>query len=229
VTHIGVLLSKTMSPLCTVGVLAWVLLVRGDPIQATTARTTARTGIETLGQLGHERCEDTKACTLACSFCEAASGCSCNPIARAPNPTKVTPVQVTMSSQDRVHTPAKCVDGLVTNFCQTAHANDPFPFIALKLSNNNARVTVVRVVLINRIASTANAARLRDVEVRVSNQLPLNGLSRFQEGSVLGTFRGPGKSGEIIEFSGSIAGKYVVIQQKTKRWFHLADILIYSS
>ena len=79
------------------------------------------------------------------------------------------------------------------------------------------RVSVDNVVLYNRIDSTANGARARNVEIRVSDELPTSASSMFTGGNLLGTFAGPGTSGEIIEIESgpnwpTKYGRYVIVQ-----------------
>ena len=121
-----------------------------------------------------------------------------------------------------------------------AHVGEPAPWFAL---DNGVQVSVAKTVLINRkdiiiiiitiifiviiivfiiITVLVNrkdccGKRTRNVEVRLSDQLPLNGQKMFTGGHLLGTFAGPGRSGQRIEIDSekgweNKSGRYLVIQ-----------------
>lgn len=77
------------------------------------------------------------------------------------------------------------------------HTNrDPAPWIAIDYGTS---VTVQRVEIFNR--GTAGS-RTRNVDVRVSNNLPTSGRQMFSGGNLLGRFAGPATNGQHIIISG---------------------------
>ena len=103
----------------------------------------------------------------------------------------------------------KCIDGITTtdNMCHTG-VRHPAPWIALEFP---VQVAVARVDIYNRVTQ---AHRLRNVEVRLTEELPTSSDWMYTGGELLGTFRGPGTSAEkIIRVEGAAKiGKYVLIQ-----------------
>ena len=99
--------------------------------------------------------------------------------------------------------PGMCIDGSSEQlpwgsipgpgFCHTDL--DPAPWLAIDYGYR-ARVSVEKVVLYNR---DENFERTRNVEVRLSDELPTAAEIMFSGGTLLGTFAGPGGPGQEIE------------------------------
>ena len=104
-----------------------------------------------------------------------------------------------------------CIDGNEGgSLCITLY--EAAPWLAL---DYGSEVKVSSVVLINRITSDPDrAARARNVNIRVSSTPPASGSKMFTGGQLLGTFKGPGTSGQRIEVTGGtqLTGRYVVVQ-----------------
>ena len=79
------------------------------------------------------------------------------------------------------------------------------------------RVSVDKVFLYNRIDSTDKGFRARNIEIRLSDELPTSASSMFTGGDMLGTFAGPGTSGQMILIESGANwptkyGRYVIVQ-----------------
>ena len=73
---------------------------------------------------------------------------------------------------------------------------EPAPWLAIDYGTS---VTVRRVEIFNR---DGFGDRTRNVDVRVSNELPSTGALMFSGGSLLGHFSGPAADGQKITISG---------------------------
>jgi hypothetical protein len=113
---------------------------------------------------------------------------------------------------------AKCIDGNtggpdggeigeVVDLCHTD--KEPAPWLALDFGS---QVTVRRVEIFNRIECCAN--RTRNIEVRVSNELPTSSQQMFTGGRLLGNFEGPAENGQKISIRGqrTLTGRFVLVQ-----------------
>ena len=96
----------------------------------------------------------------------------------------------------------KCIDGNTDpgpwnnkSVCMTK-SGDATPWIAI---DYGARVTVERVGVFNR---ELNGDRTRNVDVRISDELPTSGDHMFSGGTLLGHFAGPGRTRQHIIISG---------------------------
>ena len=95
-----------------------------------------------------------------------------------------------------------CIDGDtetvhpgVNAMCHTS--NDATPWIAV---DYGTKVIVERVEIFNRAVGAGE--RTRNVDVRISDELPTSGNQMFSGGSLLGHFAGPGTKGQHIIISG---------------------------
>ena len=120
--------------------------------------------------------------------------------------------------------PGMCIDGSSEQlpwgsipgpgFCHTDL--DPAPWLAIDYGYR-ARVSVEKVVLYNR---DENFERTRNVEVRLSDELPTSAEIMFSGGTLLGTFAGPGGPGQEIEIVTNVTGpgwrdffgRYILVQ-----------------
>ena len=94
----------------------------------------------------------------------------------------------------------KCIDGIISSVdthevCHTWGTPAPWLAIDYRIS-----VTVQRVELFNRIGSHGD--RTRNVDVRISDELPASGSQMFSGGTLFGHFAGPGTDGQHIIISG---------------------------
>ena len=96
---------------------------------------------------------------------------------------------------------ANCIDGNSGPEVETqCHSNnDRYPWIALDFGSTAA---IQRVEIFNRHECSSCWQRTKNVEVFVSNILPTSASQKFSGGSLLGTFPGPGTSGQHIIISG---------------------------
>jgi len=107
----------------------------------------------------------------------------------------------------------KCVDGNIEgqsvadqNMCHTK--NEPSPWLAI---DYGTPVTVNRVEIFNREDCCGD--RTKNIDVRVSNELPTSAIEMFSGGSPLGHFAGPATNGQRINITGQVVvGRYVIIQ-----------------
>ena len=124
---------------------------------------------------------------------------------------KLVPSTASMSTLYSALNPAdNCIDGDEEGeICHTL--SETAPWLALDFGSE---VKVSSVVLINLITSVYNAARTRNVNIRVSSTPPVSSSEMFTGGQLLGTFEGPGTSGQRIEITGGteLTGRYVVVQ-----------------
>ena len=84
----------------------------------------------------------------------------------------------------------QCIDGAGTN-CHTG--NDATPWLAIDYGTS---VTVQRVEIFNR--RDCCGQRTRNVDVRISDELPTSASQMFSGGTLLGHFAGPGTNGQHI-------------------------------
>ena len=136
----------------------------------------------------------------------------------------------------------KCIDNITesvrSSLCVTNSENAPW--LALEFSE---LVIVKRVVIYNRgdhgvpgephyvqpqIHNYHN--RLKNVEVRVTKELPTSGEKMFTEGELLGTFAGPGGLGQIISVEGPTrTGRFVLVQMNNTEYLNLHEVEVFGS
>ena len=121
--------------------------------------------------------------------------------------TKLQPVAVFLSSQypcSKVRcAPHYCIDNVTkvshqdgdkTELCHTG--SHPAPWLAIDFGEE-AQVSVEKVVLFNRNSSrNYENQRLRNVEVRLTDELPTAAKEKFSKGHLLGSFEGPATAGQ---------------------------------
>ena len=125
--------------------------------------------------------------------------------------------------------PGLCIDGFKAGpcepncFCHT-DCTETSPWLALEFHET---VDVTKVVLYNR-DDNSYATRLKNVKVRVTQELPTSGDKMFTGGQLLGTFAGPGGQGQVIELENSVkTGKYVLVQMDARDCLHLREVEAY--
>ena len=129
---------------------------------------------------------------------------------------KLSPVAATMSSVYKHYSAEKCIDG-VTNGPKRdlCHSNRELaPWLALDYGKG-AKVSMEKVVFFPR--TDCCWKRTKNVQIRLSNKLPVSGSKMFQGGELLGTFKGPATRGQKVEIK-SVSGwekkfgRFLIIQ-----------------
>ena len=120
---------------------------------------------------------------------------------------ELEPVTATQSSVYYNSTASNCIDGVIgddSNLCHT-NGNEDAPWIAIDYGTS---VTVQRVEIFNRgsdstgCVSNGCGERTRNVDVRISDELPTSASQMFSGGTLLGHFAGPGTDAQRIIISG---------------------------
>ena len=110
----------------------------------------------------------------------------------------------THSNDDHSFGEANCIDGNkdsdmgpggLSTICLTSRG-DRKPWFAIDYGTS---VAVQRVEIFNR---GTHGGRTRNVEVRISNELPTSSSQMFSGGNLLGSFAGPAVNGQHIVISG---------------------------
>ena len=111
---------------------------------------------------------------------------------------------------------------VTSNLCQTDQ-NENAPWLALKFPEP---VKVARVDIYNRGDDRTTFSRLRNVEVRLTDELPPSGDQMFTGGQLLGTFEGPAtEEGQIIKVEGPARiGRYVLVQMNNTDCLNLKQV-----
>ena len=128
---------------------------------------------------------------------------------------KMVPLSALMSSTYKTMSANKCIDGVTDRRHHLCHSlKESHPWLALDFGKQ-AKVSVEKVVLFNR--RDGSWARTKNVQIRLSNELPSTKKQMFSGGEPLGTFKGPATRGEQVEiYSGpgweKKTGRYLVIQ-----------------
>ena len=134
---------------------------------------------------------------------------------------QLIPITASMSSTHTRYKAELCINGKDDGVEQDkknpdmcASKQDPVPWIALDFGDG-VQVSVGKVLIVNR--RDCCHARTRNVEVRLSNQLPSDGKSIFTDGQLLGTFKGPATKGQKIEIKAAggweqMKGRYLIVQ-----------------
>ena len=112
-------------------------------------------------------------------------------------------VKAILSSENPKWAPAsKCIDGdsETTSIDNLCHTYEPFPRAPWLALDYGTLVTVKRVELFNRADCCGD--RTRNVDIRVSNELPTSDAQMFFRGQLLGHFAGPASDGQHIVIQG---------------------------
>ena len=109
------------------------------------------------------------------------------------------PLTATLSSEHGGHPATNCIDGDMTNICHSREPAERSPWLAIDYGTS---VTVNRVEIFNR---NIYGNRLKNVDVRVSNELPTSADQMFSGGSLFGHLAGPATNGQHIIISGQWA------------------------
>ena len=119
---------------------------------------------------------------------------------------ELEPVTATLSSISSTYGElagaGNCIDGNTAPVSTLSHGGichtniEATPWIAI---DYGTRVIVERVEIFNRDEA---GDRTRNVDVRLSDELPTSGSQMFSGGTLLGHFAGPGTNGQHIIISG---------------------------
>ena len=134
----------------------------------------------------------------------------------------MTPVRALLSSTWPSYSGSKCIDGVTEGHWQNVCNSkaESAPWLALDYGKE-ARVSVQKVVLYNRRdrpwAGARVWARTKNVQIRLSNELPSSGKEMFLGGEALGSFKGPATRGQKVEIQSGPGwerktGRYLIIQ-----------------
>ena len=110
---------------------------------------------------------------------------------------QLQPVTATQSSMFQTFRAGNCIDGRIIDgdVCHTL--GDATPWFAIDFGTS---VSVQRVEIFNRPDCCGD--RTRNVDVRISDELPTSASEMFSGGTLLGHFAGPGAIGQHIIISG---------------------------
>merc|ERR1712179_708291 len=131
---------------------------------------------------------------------------------------KLTPVAAFLSTTQYIFAASVCIDGVTRGLHKLCHSKyENAPWLALDYGR---KVSVERVLLFNR--RDCCYTRTKNVQIRISNNLPNNGKTMFsggKAGHLLGTFRGPATRGQINRIHSGPgwekkSGRYLIIQMK---------------
>ena len=162
-------------------------------------------------------------CVVLCQLCSG--------MMHSPGIGQLQPISAQLSSTLSTDVGAdKCIDGITDGTSAVCQSNmEPSPWLALDFGDG-ASVAVEKVVLYNR--GDFNAARTRQVEIRLAEELPISSTTMFTGGALLGNFPGPAASGQQVDIkSGSNwatqYGRYVVVQMNNNDVLNLAEVVTY--
>jgi len=146
--------------------------------------------------------------------------------------TAITPIEAKMSSvwngmwHGRRLIGANCIDGNKVDDWSICHTIDDrsekFPWIAIVIPPS----TVSRVKITNR--KTMNWIYTKNMKIRVGTEFPSTTDVEYSGGSLLGTFKGPGTKGQIVDIFSKegLIGTHVIIQMES-RYLNLLEIEIF--
>ena len=106
-------------------------------------------------------------------------------------------MSASQSSTNHIHVAERCIDGNIDSMCHTIGGGHPSPWLAIDYKTS---VSVQRVEIFNR--GDCCGERTRNVDVRISNELPTSDSQMFSGGTLFGHFAGPGTDGQHIIISG---------------------------
>ena len=91
---------------------------------------------------------------------------------------------------------------------------EPAPWFAIDYGDE-VQVSVGKTVIVNR--KTCCGKRAKNIEVRLSDELPTDGKSMYEGGLLLGKFEGPGSKGGTIDIESEegweqLVGRYLIVQ-----------------
>ena len=147
-----------------------------------------------------------------------------------PGSEKLVPLSALISSTHLTYSANKCIDGATHGLQHLCNSKkEAHPWLALDYGKQ-AKVSVEKVVLFNR--KDGSWARTKNVQIRLSNELPSTGKKVFSGGEVLGSFKGPATRGEQVEIHSGPGweqktGRYLIIQMnfgKAPNYLNLQEV-----
>ena len=148
-------------------------------------------------------------------------------------PSKMVPAAATMSTTYKHFSVKKCINGITTGSDLCHSKRERAPWLALDFGKG-AKVSLEKVVLFNRREGCC-WTRTKNVQIRLSNELPRSGRKIFSGGKLLGTFKGPATRGQQVEIQSAIGwenkfGRYLVIQMnfgKAPNYLNLKEVFAF--
>ena len=130
-------------------------------------------------------------------------------------PSKMAPAAASLSTTYKHFYAKKCINGITTGSDLCHSKRERAPWLALDFGKG-AKVSLEKVVLFNRREGCC-WTRTKNVQIRLSNELPRSGRKLFLGGKLLGTFKGPGTRGQRVEIQSAIGwenkfGRFLVVQ-----------------
>jgi len=124
----------------------------------------------------------------------------------------IKPLDAKMSSEQPSRIAANCIDGRTTNnkICHTA-GKEPYPWISVVIPSS----IVTKVRITNR--KDCCGERMKNMKIWVGKEFPSTSKVEYTGGALLGTFKGPGTNGQVVEMTSKTkeAGTHVVVQMET--------------
>jgi len=129
-----------------------------------------------------------------------------------------------MSSLYREEYAANCIDGLTALYkvCHTA-GGESYPWVTLVIPPSIVR----KVRITNR--KDGYEDRMRNMKIWVGKEFPSTTDVEYTGGALLGTYKGPGTKGEVVEMeitSKTVVGTHVVVQMETD-YINLLEIEVF--
>jgi len=123
----------------------------------------------------------------------------------------------------------KCIDGNMSTICFSLDCSEKAPWIALQFYGpvEVSRVDIYNVE--NDASLLVVAARTRNLEIRLTDELPASKDQMYAGGQLLGTFQGPASTGQVIKVRGPAkTGKYVLVQMNNSQYcLHLNEVEVF--
>jgi len=137
---------------------------------------------------------------------------------------EIKPLYAKMSSVYRNSYPAiNCIDGNTTNnkICVTA-GKESYPWVTLVIPHS----IVTKVRITNR--KDWFGERMKNMKIWVGEKFPSTTKVEYTGGALLGTFKGPGTKGQVVEFFSKAkeASTHVVVQMETD-YINLLEIEVF--
>jgi len=127
---------------------------------------------------------------------------------------KITPLDIKMSSEkshpDRIA--ANCIDGSTTNnkMCHTSEEvkGEYYPWVTLVIPHS----IVTKVRITNR--KDGYEDRMKNMKIWTGKEFPSTAKEEYTGGALLGTFKGPGTKGQVVEIGSSYPKNIAKICEK---------------
>jgi len=136
---------------------------------------------------------------------------------------KITPLDAKMSSIFNNGIAAYCIDGSTTNYymCHTA-GKETYPWVTLVIPRSIVR----KIRITNR--KDREEDRMKNMKIWVGKEFPSTTDVEYTGGALLGTYKGPGTKGEVVEMEmeKTVVGTHVVVQMETD-YINLLEIEVF--